>query len=174
MSRTSWDSFTGERLGFLALSGLCRAGDRVCCWSGWSVPMSDGVWSDSFVAHHTGDPHAPPAHTPRTSTHSVSVVLQALPCLSFPVCRVSVLLSVVCLPCLLSVLFCFCLAFVFCLSILFLSFLRLSVCPSVCVYLSLTVAVGVCLCLSSSVCLSASVFVSICFYRFCFFLSLFC
>ena len=111
--------------------------------------MSGGVWSDSLVAHHTGDPHAPPAHTPRTSTHSVSVVLQALLGLSFPVCRVSDLLSVVCLSCLLSVLFlflpCFCL-----LSVHLVFVFPPSVRPHVC--LCLCMPTGGCPCLSVSVC----------------------
>ena len=78
-------------------------------------------------------PHQRPTHMPRTSTLSASVVLQAFPWLSFPVCRVSglsCLLSLVCpvlfrpLFCPLSVLSCFCLS---------------SVCPC------LSVSIGVCL-----------------------------
>ena len=82
-----------------------------------------------------GPRRAPPAHTPRTSTPSVSVVLRAFPCLSFPVCRASL---ISCLS--LCELFCFCLASV-------LSLVFFSVCPSLCP--SLCVCLYVCPCLST-------------------------
>ena len=77
-----WSGTLGseEKSGFVVLSGMGRAGDRFFFWTWWSVSMTDGavadgVWSVSLATHLTGDPHAPPAHTPRTSTLSVSAVL---------------------------------------------------------------------------------------------------
>ena len=98
-------------------------------WTEWSVSMCGlwwggavavGFWSVSLTTHLTGGPHAPPAHTPRTSTLSVSNVLQAFPCLSLSVASL-----ISCLSCSVSAL----LLSSVCPD-LFVSFF--SVCPSLC------------------------------------------
>ena len=100
----------------------------------WCGAVAFGGWSVSLATHLISDPHTPPAHTPRTST--LSVVLGTFPCVSFPVCRVSYLLSV---------LICF-------VSDLLLS----SVCPVLCV--SVSVSSSVFVCLHVCLCLSVPVF----------------
>ena len=92
-----------------------------------------------------GQRRAPPAHTPRTSTPSVTVVSRFLFVASLVSC-----LS--CISCLLCDQFCFCLDSVLSLSCLVCVFLCLSVCLSLCP----------CLCLSVSVCTSVRACLCLC------------
>ena len=108
-----------ERSGFFVLSVFGRASgwgllDKVECVNvglGWDGAVA--VQSVSLATHLTRDTRTP-THPPRTLTLSVSVLVKASFCLSFPVCRVLFL------PCFCpqSVLSCFCLSSVsLCLSV---------------------------------------------------------